>query len=1138
MRPRDSSSTPVNASGVSLLQLVTDAGTSACRVRHREARASTPLAAALWLEAGTRSSSAGPSLLSQPPGALPGTQRLHQLGQVSVVLRDKVGSVDAWLFRVHGLWAGAGAVDVAAGGSRVFAGPRPRQDDLTARSRRTGRPRVCMGGFLIRALSPRFHCQPRDISKFVLPGEPKVIHQGTSVRSIPPSKAADRASLDGAAATLVAKSGDGRLVRILVVLILGEAWHSGPRTQFLSATALPWQTPGWLGRLAWVTDGGFRASAQAPAVLPLLAGDDSNDPDDELHNTSLPLRETCRWALQIPVAATVRRFRVGAVGGRGGEGEGEGEKKMLGVALLHQADPPELVQTRRPAVRGVPCTSRLNNSRRDRTVGVTRPAAISASDIGNRLACLPLATNWKQKLRAQSTFKLSWHGQAHPEGVKLRERWSGRASAAPARITTQNNTPRSAMGGEGNQARRRCAQRWSELAGEKRRSRPSHGLVCEFQCQPDAGSRPALPAWLAGVQAPWLRCSGPIPVSWSEGCGWWYAGKAADPPWGDAHQPLIVPKVRGVHNTHAVAPGARKSRGQAVLGMSDLLVPRPISTASLGDAHFARRAWVGAILRWVDMDNTTSIDSTKQPAAPRAEHRGGGGGGGKTTDAHGRCCTSVPYMDVLGSLRSAASQGEACACERHGHGAAEANPALTGTGGWMDGWRAARSWPFQVPCWGGAAGAGAVAVAGAGAGAVALLADLPLPGTAALGWEGGLEADWRRKGGGSASDQPDVQFLRGWYLRVSWAGRVPPHTRPPARTHTHTRAHTHTRTRTRSLAFARVLPPNHSPIVKRVLGPPPPILRSPLSPTSPIQTPTQKPPIQTATASLRNSARAFGHGRRIVAGRLAARLFSLPAVFLACFDFDCALRARLPWCIVLQSRRLHGGLFVLQPPRAVGARSGQGQHADQRSRIADHGSVTVFSSSLKSLPRYVESLNCPLFALHNVTRPRRRRQCLFAFALTHTQHPGPQFTYTDLHHTIACRVTGPIGGSQRTQFIKMPKAAASKRGAKEVKRRGKKATMLPLCTCAMPKIVPLMAPDPNAPKRGLSAYMFFANEQRENVREENPGITFGQVGKLLGERWKALNDKQRAPYEAKAAADKKRYEDEKQAYNAEADDSS
>jgi hypothetical protein len=61
--------------------------------------------------------------------------------------------------------------------------------------------------------------------------------------------------------------------------------------------------------------------------------------------------------------------------------------------------------------------------------------------------------------------------------------------------------------------------------------------------------------------------------------------------------------------------------------------------------------------------------------------------------------------------------------------------------------------------------------------------------------------------------------------------------------------------------------------------------------------------------------------------------------------------------------------------------------------------------------------------------------------------------------------------------------------------------------------------------------MFFANEQRENVRDENPGISFGQVGKILGERWKALNDKQRTPYEAKAATDKKRYEDEKLAYN-------
>lgn len=83
--------------------------------------------------------------------------------------------------------------------------------------------------------------------------------------------------------------------------------------------------------------------------------------------------------------------------------------------------------------------------------------------------------------------------------------------------------------------------------------------------------------------------------------------------------------------------------------------------------------------------------------------------------------------------------------------------------------------------------------------------------------------------------------------------------------------------------------------------------------------------------------------------------------------------------------------------------------------------------------------------------------------------------------------------------------------------------------------------------------MFFANDNREKVREENPGISFGkthpspascackdsfrlivcagQVGKMLGEKWKSLSDSERRPYEEKAAADKKRYEEEKEKYN-------
>ena len=42
----------------------------------------------------------------------------------------------------------------------------------------------------------------------------------------------------------------------------------------------------------------------------------------------------------------------------------------------------------------------------------------------------------------------------------------------------------------------------------------------------------------------------------------------------------------------------------------------------------------------------------------------------------------------------------------------------------------------------------------------------------------------------------------------------------------------------------------------------------------------------------------------------------------------------------------------------------------------------------------------------------------------------------------------------------------------------------------------------------------------------------GQVGKMLGDKWKALTETERKPYDAKAAADKKRYEEEKAKYNA------
>merc|ERR1711879_839273 len=72
--------------------------------------------------------------------------------------------------------------------------------------------------------------------------------------------------------------------------------------------------------------------------------------------------------------------------------------------------------------------------------------------------------------------------------------------------------------------------------------------------------------------------------------------------------------------------------------------------------------------------------------------------------------------------------------------------------------------------------------------------------------------------------------------------------------------------------------------------------------------------------------------------------------------------------------------------------------------------------------------------------------------------------------------------------------------------------------------------DPNAPKKAQSAYMIFCNENRPIVKEENPDASFGEMGKLLGARWKELSDEGKKPYNDKAEQDKGRYEREKQAY--------
>ena len=67
------------------------------------------------------------------------------------------------------------------------------------------------------------------------------------------------------------------------------------------------------------------------------------------------------------------------------------------------------------------------------------------------------------------------------------------------------------------------------------------------------------------------------------------------------------------------------------------------------------------------------------------------------------------------------------------------------------------------------------------------------------------------------------------------------------------------------------------------------------------------------------------------------------------------------------------------------------------------------------------------------------------------------------------------------------------------------------------------------PKKPVSAYMYFSNAKRAEIKEANPGIAVTEIAKLLGEQWRNADDAAKAPFVAMANKDKTRYANEKKA---------
>jgi hypothetical protein len=48
----------------------------------------------------------------------------------------------------------------------------------------------------------------------------------------------------------------------------------------------------------------------------------------------------------------------------------------------------------------------------------------------------------------------------------------------------------------------------------------------------------------------------------------------------------------------------------------------------------------------------------------------------------------------------------------------------------------------------------------------------------------------------------------------------------------------------------------------------------------------------------------------------------------------------------------------------------------------------------------------------------------------------------------------------------------------------------------------------------LTGFMKFSKDNREQVKTDNPGISFGQIGKRLGELWRELDAGEKEKYNA------------------------
>ncbi|CAF3357887.1 unnamed protein product [Rotaria sp. Silwood1] len=78
--------------------------------------------------------------------------------------------------------------------------------------------------------------------------------------------------------------------------------------------------------------------------------------------------------------------------------------------------------------------------------------------------------------------------------------------------------------------------------------------------------------------------------------------------------------------------------------------------------------------------------------------------------------------------------------------------------------------------------------------------------------------------------------------------------------------------------------------------------------------------------------------------------------------------------------------------------------------------------------------------------------------------------------------------------------------------------------------------DPNAPKRYRTAYILFSVEKRDEIKNENPGLSAKEIVAELGAQWKAADAATKQRFQKLSDTEKVEYEEKMAAYKSEKND--